>query len=247
MTLKVINSNSAGNCYLMQAENGDTLLVECGVDFKKIRQAMEFRTDRIVGCIISHNHLDHCKGAELVAKAGIDIFTSQGTIDELGFVHHRLRPVKAHQAFDIGPFRILPFDVRHDCKEPLCYLIKHPECGVTLFLTDSYYCAYKFEGLNNVIVEANYCQSIIDRKMAEGVAPRFLRNRILQSHMSLKTCKEFLQANDLTAVNNIVLIHLSDRNSDAIRFQREIQELTGKTVHVADAGLVIENFNINPF
>jgi len=157
------------------------------------------------------------------------------------------RSISVHQAFDIGPFRILPFDVRHDCKEPLCYLIKHPECGVTLFLTDSYYCAYKFEGLNNVIVEANYCQSIIDRKMAEGVAPRFLRNRILQSHMSLKTCKEFLQANDLTAVNNIVLIHLSDRNSDAIRFQREIQELTGKTVHVADAGLVIENFNINPF
>lgn len=247
MTLKVINSDSAGNCYLMEANNGDTLLVECGVNIKDIRQAMWFQMDRIVGAVITHEHKDHCKSAQQVAAAGIDIYASQGTIDEMGFQHHRLHAIKAHQAFNIGPFRILPFDVRHDCKEPLCYLIKHPECGVTLFLTDSYYCAYRFDGLNNVIVEANYCQSIIDRKMAEGAAPRFLRNRILQSHMSLQTCKEFLQANDLSAVNNIVLIHLSDSNSDATRFQREIQELTGKTVHVADAGVVIENFNVNPF
>ena len=247
MRLKVLSSSSSGNCYLVEASDGDVLMIECGVRFDKIKEALDFDISRVVGTIVTHNHLDHCKSAEQIAAAGIDIYTSQGTIDELGFVHHRLRPVKAHQAFDIGPFRILPFDVRHDCKEPLCYLIKHPECGVTLFLTDSYYCAYKFEGLNNVIVEANYCQSIIDRKMAEGTNPRFLRNRILQSHMSLKTCKEFLQVNDLTSVNNIVLIHLSDSNSDAIRFQREVQELTGKTVNVATPGLVIENFNINPF
>jgi ribonuclease BN (tRNA processing enzyme) len=70
---------------------------------------------------------------------------------------------------------------------------------------------------------------------------------VIESHMSLSTCKDLLKANDLSQVNNIVLIHLSDGNSDAKRFEAEVQEVTGKTVHVANAGLVIENFNKQPF
>jgi hypothetical protein len=51
--------------------------------------------------------------------------------------------------------------------------------------------------------------------------------------MSLETCKGFLRANDLSRVQEIWLLHLSDANSDAARFKREIQELTGKVVYVA--------------
>jgi phosphoribosyl 1,2-cyclic phosphodiesterase len=72
------------------------------------------------------------------------------------------------------------------------------------------------------------------------------RNRTLQSHMSLETCREALQSNDLRAVNNIVLIHLSDQNSNADEFRREIQESTGKTVHIAGKGMTL-NFNKTPF
>jgi hypothetical protein len=42
-----------------------------------------------------------------------------------------------------------------------------------------------------------------------------------------------MQANDLSKVQEIWLLHLSDGNSDADRFKREIQELTGKPVYVA--------------
>jgi ribonuclease BN (tRNA processing enzyme) len=48
--------------------------------------------------------------------------------------------------------------------------------------------------------------------------------------------KDFLQANDLSEVRKIVLIHLSDGNSDAERMVREIKELTGKDVEVAENG-----------
>nr|HRO18749.1 hypothetical protein [Ferruginibacter sp.] len=76
--------------------------------------------------------------------------------------------------------------------------------------------------------------------------PKFLRDRIFKSHMSLATCKGLLQANDLRQVNNIVLIHLSDGNSNAEKFKREVTELTGKMVHVAEAGMCIP-FTKNPF
>jgi len=55
-----------------------------------------------------------------------------------------------------------------------------------------------------------------------------------------------LSANDLSQVNNIVLIHLSDSNSDEIQFQNEVSELTGKNVTVASNGMTI-NFNKTPF
>ena len=45
---------------------------------------------------------------------------------------------------------------------------------------------------------------------------------------------------NLSKVNNIVLIHLSNRNSDAVKFQKEIAATTGKNVYIADKGMVIE-------
>ena len=43
---------------------------------------------------------------------------------------------------------------------------------------------------------------------AAGRLSPSLRNRTIKSHMSYDTCKETLLANDLSEVNNIVLIHL---------------------------------------
>jgi phosphoribosyl 1,2-cyclic phosphodiesterase len=100
--------------------------------------------------------------------------------------------------------------------------------------------------LNNILIEANYRFDLLEKNIKAGRIPTILRDRTLQSHMSLETCKEALQANDLSAVNNIVLIHLSDGNSNANEFKQEVYSLTGKSVHVADAGMKL-NFNKSPF
>lgn len=245
MKLTVINSNSAGNCYILENEN-EALLIECGVRLDRIKKAINFNLTKIKGCILSHAHQDHSGFANQVMGAGINVYTSKGTRLAIGLMSHRLKDIKAHETFTVGGFTIYPFDVKHDCAEPLCFIINHPDFGNLLFLTDSYYVGYTFPDLNNILVEANYCQDIVDVKVRSGASPAFLRNRILQSHMSIKTCKEFLAANDLEFVNNIVLIHLSDSNSDSVRFQREVEELTGKNITIATAGLVIENFNKYP-
>jgi phosphoribosyl 1,2-cyclic phosphodiesterase len=183
-----------------------------------------------------------------VMAAGISVYASYGTHAAMRTEgHHRARFLHADEVMNIGGFKVKSFNVKHDAADPIGFLILHAETGVVLFLTDSYYSQYKFFGLNNIIIEANYCQSILDKRVVDGANPKFLRDRVITSHMSLATCKELLQANDLAGVNNIVLIHLSDGNSDAKRFQREVQEVTGKQVHVAEAGMVIENFNKNLF
>jgi phosphoribosyl 1,2-cyclic phosphodiesterase len=244
MKLNIINSNSDGNCYLFTDNKGETLIVECGVRFDKIKQALNFDLSNVVGCLITHEHGDHCKGVIDAVKSGIDIYGTAGTIKGMKFDHHRLNVVQKGKVFNLGCFGVIAFDTHHDVNEPCGFLIKHEEMGTTLFLTDTIYCDYSFPGLNNVLIEANYSQDIIDEKLSSN---RFLRNRVIQSHMSIETAIKTLKANDLTKVNNIVLIHLSDRNSDAKVFKKRIEDATLKTVTIATAGLVLENFNIYPF
>lgn len=58
MELKILGSSSAGNCYLL--DNGkETLMIECGVSFRKVLEGMNFDVGRIAGCIVSHEHGDH--------------------------------------------------------------------------------------------------------------------------------------------------------------------------------------------
>ena len=105
---------------------------------------------------------------------------------------------------------------------------------------------------------------IIDKRRAAGACQKaffgeFLRliirndvrterrfNHTLQGHMCIDTTIEALRANDLSRVNNIILLHLSAEHADPERFQAMVQQATGKTVYVAKPGLEIE-FNKTPF
>jgi len=63
--------------------------------------------------------------------------------------------------------------------------------------------------------------------------PRSLRDRLVESHFSLDNLKEFFKANDLGQVKGIWLIHMSETNCDPARAKREIQEMTGLPVYIA--------------
>lgn len=245
MKLSVISSSSKGNCYILENEN-EALLIEVGVSFKEIKQVLNYNLKKVVGAILTHEHKDHAKCLEDVLKAGIKVVASQGTANALGVQSTNYIRIKAGEATKLGSFDILAFDTVHDCIEPLGFLIRHEECGTVLFLTDTIYSGYTFKGLNNIIVEANYCEAILDLKYKEGTTSEFLRKRVLNSHMSIRTCKQLLMANDLKKVNNILLIHLSDNHSNSDRFKREVIGITGKNVNIARPGMQI-NFNKQPF
>lgn len=247
MKLKIIGTGSKGNAYILENEN-EALLIECGVDFKKVKQALNFNLNKVVGCILTHEHGDHAKSILHCLEAGLTIWSGEKTHEKLQTtMHHNSGILKPEKIQKIGGFKILPFLVEHDAAEPLGFLINHAETGNILFLTDTFYCKNTFRNLNNIIIEANYSKKIIDDKVSNGASPQFLRDRILMSHLSLENCMELLIANDLSSVNNIVLIHLSDSNSNAKGFKSAIEKLTGKTVTIADSGMTIENFNKTPF
>lgn len=243
MKLKVISTGSIGNCYLLQSEN-ETLIIELGVKIKLIKKELDFNLSNVVGAIVTHSHLDHAKAINEALANGINVYSGLGTFESLNISHHRVKVIQSKKIYQIGDFKIIPFDVKHDAKEPLGFLINHPETGTVLFLTDTFYSPYKFNGLNNLIIEANFCEDIIDEKLK--LDKKFLRDRVLKSHLSIQKCIDLLNANDLTSVNNIVLIHLSDSNSNELEFKTKVQQATGKNTIVAKNGLEI-SFNKNPF
>ena len=220
---EILGSSSKGNCYLLHTSKA-TLILECGLHYKEIYKALDFDLSKVAGCLITHEHNDHAKEAKHLAKMGVDIYASVGTLNKLKMLdHHRSKFASHLKPLKVGEFEIIPFNVQHDAEEPLGFLIEHPEMGRLLFATDTFYIKYTFPGLNYIMVECNYSKEILDRN---DINPT-LKKRILSSHLSIDHLLEFLQANDLSQVKEIILMHLSDSNSHEKDFIKQVQSLTG--------------------
>ncbi|HFL1025859.1 MBL fold metallo-hydrolase [Listeria monocytogenes] len=58
-----IASGSKGNAYVISSGRSQ-LLIECGINFDKIRKALNFDLSAVEGCLISHEHGDHVAGVK---------------------------------------------------------------------------------------------------------------------------------------------------------------------------------------
>lgn len=238
MKLKVLASGSKGNCYLLGNES-ETLILEAGINEKQILSGLNYDLTNVLGCLVTHEHKDHCKSVEKLIDKGINIYASAGTFEKIGVKNHRTHVVKSEHSFQIGKFTIVPFDVKHDCEEPLGFLIHHEEIGRLLFITDTYYCEYNFKSLNHILIECNYSKDILDENIKNGAIPKSLRNRIVQSHFEINNVIDFLNASDISELENMMIIHLSDSNSDEALFKEEVAKKVGIPVAVARPGVEI--------
>lgn len=213
-------------------DDGKTrLLIELGIRLKEVQQALNFETSKVAAALISHSHQDHCKSVQGALDGSMDVYMSQATKEEIGIEHNRIRLFKNKKQFKVGTFTILPFDVKHDV-ENHGFLI-HSDTGKRLlFATDTYYVRYKFNGLTHLMIEANYSDEILEENIERGTIHPALARRIRASHFSLENVLEFLRANDLSKVQEIHLLHLSNSNSDEEAFKKAVQQATGKLVYV---------------
>jgi len=227
LNIRSYASSSKGNLYTI--DDGYTkLMLECGLPWRDIQSKLDFGVSQIAGCLVTHEHLDHARAVPDLMKTGIDCYMSQGTAQALKLSGHRLHIIEALVQFSIGTWAIKPFSGRHAAAEPLCFLMANQSAERLLFATDTAYIANTFEGLTHVMIEANYAMPILKYKTGASL----LRQSIIGDHMSLDTLIRMLRANDLSKVEEIHLLHLSNNNSDAAMFKRRIQEVTGKPVYI---------------
>ena len=245
MRLNVLGSDSNGNCYVLQNDK-EALIIEAGVRFSEVKKALKWQLSKVVGAVITHEHNDHAKYVRDFVSNGItvlalpSVFKAKG-IDSLSF----RKEIEPMHGYIVGGFRVFAMPVCHDVP-CVGFIIEHEDMGRMLFVTDTMMLEYRVPGLNHILLEANYAEDILDAKIEAGSVPLSMKPRLVHSHMEIETTKGILRANDLSGVNEIVLIHLSNGNSDERRFVREVQETSGKPVYAAVAGLEL-NLSINPY
>lgn len=245
MKLTCLGSSSKGNSYVLTDSKGYSIVLECGVPIKELKKALNFDLSKVLGSFCTHAHKDHSGRIKEYCEAGINVFVEEKNKGLITWGNHRLKLFKEQSEINLGGFKLKSFALIHDVPT-VGFLIENPEMGRAVFITDTKYLSFHFPGLDHILIEANYSVEIMNERLISGSLQGYLRNRIMESHLSLETCKEFLQVNNLSKVKSIILLHLSDGNSDENRFIKEVRELTGKAVFVADKGRTF-SLSINPF
>lgn len=226
MKLKVLGSGSSGNCYILESDT-EALIIEAGVPFKEVKVALGFNVRKIVCVVVSHEHKDHSKYIAEYERACVSVLKPYEIEDYL-------------LNFKYGSYSVKPFPLVHDVP---CFgfYISHPDIGNMIYASDTEYIKYRFKNLNHILVEANHSIDLVDREL-----PQY--EHILRGHMSLQTALGFISTNDNPALRNVVLLHLSDKNSDSEQFLQKTKETAkyGAGCYIAEKGLEVD-LNLCPF
>lgn len=237
MQLHVIGSSSKGNCYILESSS-EALILEAGCKLMEVKKALHWQLSKVVGCAVSHEHNDHAGYAAEYAAAGIKVLALPAVQQAKGIKRNAIA-VELGKAYKMGSFVLQPFEVMHDVP-CVGYMVKQQELGKLVFFTDTFACKYRFKGVNTYMVEANYCDELLEANIEAGKVPMLLRNRLMTSHMELHNTIGFLRSSDLSSVRNIVLVHLSAGNAEAARFEEAVMAATGLPAVAARDGLTME-------
>lgn len=232
LEVRTLASSSAANATVID-DGATRLLLDAGMRWGELHRALGFGTAGLAGVLLTHEHYDHCRAAAELARRGTDIYATAGTLEALRLEHHRGRVIAAGERFEVGSWAVLPFAAVHDAAEPVGFYLASNRGARVLYATDTAYIRYTFRGLTHILVECNYSLELMRRRVYTGDLNLEQKNRVLRNHLGLERVLSMLEANDLTAVREIHLLHLSDGNSDAGRFKAVVRAATGKPVYIA--------------
>lgn len=242
--MKCLGSSSKGNCYSITFDDGKILILDCGFSFSKIKKFIDFNLKDVLGVLLTHEHKDHSKSIIDFINSGIPCFMSKGTALALDI--KRAYIIKSEKQFKIGNIYIMPFSLDHDVNEPLGFLIQEDSVGKILFATDTRNIKYNFKNLNHVFIEANYDLGSLSKNINQESIPRFIGERIIDTHMEIDTTINFLIKIDNPLLESVTLLHLSDSNSNESDFKNRVEKEIKKDVNVASCGFEKE-LNIIPW
>lgn len=249
MKLHILGSSSKGNGYIMESSTGVSLIIECGMPLIEVKKALKWQLSGVTAALVSHHHGDHAGYVSEYSRAGIRILAPGEVITEKGMLPFA-RVIEPNRGYILGEYRVRTLPMTHanndgtPC-ECLGYIIEHEEMGRTLFATDTISLPCAIRGLNHIMIEANYDDSILDSNIERGIVAASERSRLHLSHMGIKTVERMMQTLDLREVADVLLLHLSERNADRKDFARRIANASGKPC-MAARRMTIE-FNKQPY
>lgn len=240
MRLTCLGSSSAGNCYLLTSNSGETLILDCGISIKEIKKGLNWNIKDFVGVLCTHQHSDHNKSLKDFINMGIPVFAPYLSRESM----------KMQTEFNIRMFDLTTVDGRWthtnaDGTECPCYgfLIAHKEMGKLLYITDTELIKWRFKDINHILLGVNYDKDLVDTDNPKA-------NHVFRGHLSIDTACDFVKANDSDSLQNVIMCHLSSENADKDSFIAKMKNVVnGANVDVAVAGKSwdLKNPNECPF
>jgi phosphoribosyl 1,2-cyclic phosphodiesterase len=212
----MLGSGSNGNAILVECD-GSRLLIDCGFGTRTLAgrlRTIDIAPESIDGCLLTHEHWDHIKGAPTGAQRwGWGVYATPGTA-----IARELRKTKV-QRFMPGATLEFPgmtvdaVSMPHDARQPVGFVVTSRSTGARAGIFHDLgrvtrAVARACETLDLLVLESNHD----DEMLRNGPYPPFLRARIAGDfgHLSNRHAARFVREVATRRLHHVVLAHLSE-------------------------------------
>lgn len=217
-----LSSGSSGNCYYIGNEFHG-ILIDAGISATSIRKFLKnmgIPMDSIMGILVTHNHIDHIRGLEVLTRRNhIPAFTTLKIWESILSPHKNIsrdciREIPLQKTFNLANFDIEAFPVHHDAPETIGFRISAFGKKITIVTDLGHICqtsAPYIKDSNLLVIESNYDEQMLEN----GRYPFFLKKRIRSDngHLGNNQTSEFLAEIFNDSISHIFLAHLSKNNN----------------------------------
>lgn len=250
----VLGSGSGGNAVVV--ESGDyRVLLDAGFSCRELERRMRavgVDPATIRALVLTHEHEDHVRGAERFARRhALPVYLSGGTLlgtalsDE---VAARVTRIASGRPFEVGPFGFEAFDIPHDAREPLGFVLQDG-AGRRLGLVADIGCRTQLAWGRLAAVDLLLLETNHDLEMLRsGPYPWPLKQRVAgrHGHLSNREAAEGLPELLHERLRAVVLYHLSRTNNRPAIAAAEIGETLAREGSAAEV-VVSSQFEPTPW
>lgn len=217
----VLGSGSGGNAVVVES-GGRRLLLDAGFSCREIERRMrlvDVDPASIAALVLTHEHDDHVRGADRFARRhGVPVYASAGTLAGTRLapeVAARVERIESGRPVEVAGFEIEPFDVPHDAREPVGFVVTDG-AGRRVGLVADLGCRSRLAwgrltDLDLLLLETNHDLEML----RSGPYPWSLKQRVAgrHGHLSNADAAEGLPELVGDRLRYVVLYHLSRTNN----------------------------------
>lgn len=212
------------------------------MSIRRFLKGMNISMQTIMGVLITHNHTDHIKGLEVLARRNhLPVFTTHNIWEsilspQVKITNDCKREIPLQQKFHIAGFEIEAFPVFHDAPETIGFQISMEDKKVTVVTDLGHICptaASYIKESNLLVIESNYDEQML----VNGSYPHFLKARIRSDygHLGNNQASGFLAEVINNNLSHICLAHLSKNNNTPEKALKTLQQtLSDKGIELND-------------
>ena len=244
MIVAPLGSGSAGNSYYFESD-GTSILVDAGFgprETAKRLQQIDRRIEQLRAIVITHEHYDHIRGAEAIArKFGVPIYLTRGTLDAsiIDRLETPLVLFDNNSTFAVGELNVHACRTVHDAADPSCFVIEARDgtrVGIASDLgTVDGAVMRHLQSCDGLFFESNHDLDMLRM----GTYPWSLKRRIMSrfGHLSNDDSMSAVQRMIGADLKTLCMIHLSQKNNHETIVRDMAAKLVAKTGAQLELGI----------